>query len=220
MNNESRILKLVQAAAISPADAGAQVDRFFAQARAEGKANERDYVAEQIVNRYARLAATVGGVTALAGIVPGIGTAAAALGGGAADAAASMKLQVDMTMCLATAFGYDLDNEDARNLAFLVAVGGALEKAGEGAAARIATKAGVRLLREYLRGAALQTAKVLFRKVGLVFTRKALEKAIPFGVGVGVGALGNYALTKFVGRQAIGWFRIDAADGGPTTTLG
>lgn len=220
MTTDSRILKAIQVAAISPADAHALVERLASKARAARAENVPDWVAERIVARYARMAAGVGGVTALAGAVPGVGTAAALVGGAAADVAASMKLQVDMCMCLAAAYGYDLVNEDARHLAFLIAAGGALEKAGETAAGQLASKAGVTLLRRYLRGATLQVVKAAFRKVGLTLTRKSLEKAIPFGVGVAFGAGGNYVLTRYVGSQAVAWFRTDAEMGGPDATLG
>jgi hypothetical protein len=42
-----------------------------------------------------------------------------------------------------------------------------------------------------------------------MFTRKALEKALPFGIGVAFGAGGNYALTRYVGAQAKHWFVLD-----------
>ena len=127
-----------------------------------------------------------------------------------ADMAASMKLQVDMCMCMAAAYDYDLNNEDARHLSFLLAAGGALEKVGEQAAAKLASEAGVKLLKEYLRGAVLQAIKEMFKKLGIVFTRKALEKALPFGIGVIVGGSFNYALTRHVGNTARKWFFIDA----------
>jgi len=120
-----------------------------------------------------------------------------------------VKLQIDMCMCLAVNYGYDLTSEDARHLVFLLAVGGALERAGSPLGARVASQAGVRLLRQYLKGAALQTLKALFRRLGLVLTRKSLEKALPFGIGVAVGAGANYGLTRYVGKQANEWFELD-----------
>ena len=94
--------------------------------------------------------------------------------------------------------------------ATLLAANATIERAGERRAAGLATKAGVKLLRRPLRGATLQAVKALFREAGVVFARKALEKAIPVGVGVVVGGAGNYWLTNFVGEQIIGWFCIDA----------
>lgn len=217
MSSEDRLLKAVQAIAISPDDANELVESYYRKARAKGVTDEREAVAEAIVKRYARMAAGVGGSTALVGVVPGLGTVAAAIGGAVADAAASMKLQVDMTMCLAAAYGYDLTSEDVRHLTLLIAAGGALERSGEQAAVRIASQAGVKLLRHHLRGATLQAVKVAFRKLGLVFTRKALEKSIPFGIGVVLGGGANYALTRYVGSVAQRWFRIDAANGDQDT---
>lgn len=97
---------------------------------------------------------------------------------------------------------YDITSEDARHLAFLVAAGGTLEKAGVSTGVRTGSQAGVRLLRQYLKGATLHAVKELFKKIGITFTRKALEKALPFGIGVAVGSSVNSALTKYVGFQA------------------
>lgn len=214
MNEEQseRLLKFVQAIAISPADAKRVVARLRKQSerRYRGSAAGHDgRVADAVVARYCRFAATSGGLTALAGVVPGIGTAAAMVGGSATDIAVSMKLQVDMCICLAETFGYDVAEPDARYLAFLIAAGGALERAGVESGVRVASRAGVNLLRRYMRGAALQVLKELFKKLGVTFTRKALEKALPFGVGVAFGASGNYAMTRFVGGQAKQWFLLD-----------
>ena len=219
----SRLLSMVRAIAISPADAADIASKYGHQARRdhpkESEADRQDRVAKKIVKRYAALSATVGGASGLAGVVPGIGTAIA-IGGAVADAAISIKFQVDMVMCLAATYGYDLNSADAQNLAMLIAISGSLEKAGVAAGGQFATKAGVRLLRTYLRGAVLQLLKELFKKFGIIFTRKALEKAIPFGIGVALGAGLNYGLTLYVGNQAIQLFRLDREDGGPAVTLG
>ena len=210
-----RMLQFVRSAAISPANAMELVQNYERQVR---RANPRmdnakvsEAVANKIIARYAKFAGMVGGTSALAGVVPGIGTIVAATGGAMADAATCMKLQVDMCMCMAAAYGYDLNNEDAQHLSFLVAAGGTLEKAGVEATTRMASKAGVKLLRKYLQGAVLQAIKEMFKKLGIVFTRKALEKALPFGIGVVIGGTANYALTKYVGAQAREWFIIDAS---------
>lgn len=170
----------------------------------------RRAVADAVVRRYARLAGAAGGATALTGVIPGIGTALAAVGGATADMAATMKLQVDMCMCLAEAFDYDLTGDDGKNLCLLIAASSSLEHAGVEMASRVASEAGVRLLRGHLHGAALAALQSLFRRLGLVLTRKALERSIPFGVGVALSGAGNYALTRYVGRQALAWFELDA----------
>ena len=65
------------------------------------------------------------------------------------------------------------------------------------------------MLRQYLKGAALQAVKQAFRRVGVTFTRKAVEKAVPFGIGAAVGGAANYGLTRYVGHQAKQWLIID-----------
>jgi hypothetical protein len=112
-------------------------------------------------------------------------------------------------MCLAETYNYDLEDEDARFLSLLIAAGGTIEKYGTAAGVKLATQAGVRVVRQYLKGAVLVAIKELFKKVGLIFTRKALEKALPFGVGVAVGCSANYGLSRFVGHQAKTWFILD-----------
>ena len=211
---ESRVLQAVNAIAIRPEEAIAIVDRYREQVLRSRPSASHDevwsQVSRKIVERYARLAATSGGITSLAGVIPGVGTAVALVGGGLADVTACMKLQVDMVYCLAAASGWDLTGEDARHVAFLIAAGGSLEKLGVETGVKLASEAGVRMLRQYLRGAALVAAKQMFKKVGVVFTRQALEKVLPFGIGVVVSSSANYALTRYVGRTASEWFVLDA----------
>lgn len=208
------LLELVQRAAISPNDAHRIVASYREQAEAkhpDASTEElRGIIADKIITRYARFAGMVGGASGLVGVVPGMGTIVAATAGATADAAASMKLQLDLCMCLVATYGYDLTKQDAQYLSFLIAAGGAIEKAGEAAGVKLATQAGVRLIRQYLKGAALQAIKEMFKKVGIIFTRKALEKALPFGIGVVLGSGANYGLTVFVGKQAKAWLILDA----------
>jgi hypothetical protein len=175
----------------------------------EASAAERDAIADRIIKRYARMAASAGAVSGLAGVAPGVGTLVATLGGGAADMLVCMKLQIDMCTCLCALYRHDLTGEDVKHLSFLLAAGAALEKMSVEGAVQIGSKAGVKVLQQYLRGAALVAIRELFKKLGVAFTRKALEKALPFGVGVVIGSGANYALTKYVGTQAKQFFAIE-----------
>ena len=212
---DSRLLRIVQAIAISPEDAHRIVEGYFEQSRdkhpddSEWKHKLR--VADKVISRYSKQAAMIGSTTALSSVIPGIGTAVAVIGGATTDTALSMKFQVDMCMCLADVFGYDVNTDDARYLAFLIAATGSIQRSGAEVGFRVGSKAGVRILRQYLKGAALQAVKQVFRRVGITFTRKALEKAIPFGIGVVIGGGANYALTRYVGREAKKWFIIDSS---------
>ena len=64
----------------------------------------------------------------------------------------------------------------------------------------------------YDRGA-LVALQALFRRLGVVLTRKAIEKSVPFGIGVALSGTGNYALTGYVGRQAMAWFELTGSFG-------
>jgi hypothetical protein len=209
-------MKAVEAIAISPRDAEAFVTQLRARtsrgrAATDGdRAKQNRAVADLIVKRYALLAAGAGGATALTGVIPGLGTIIATAGGAVADAAVSMKFQIDMCICLTFAFDVSATTEEKRHLAFLIATTGTVEGAGTPVATRVASQAGVRLVRQYLRGAALETIKALFKRIGIIFTRKALEKAIPFGIGVIISSSANYALTRYVGAQAIRWFELNS----------
>ena len=209
----SRLLRAVEIIAISPGDAIAIADQYVHQSRQrfpnDSESDHQLRAANKIVGRYSKLAMMVGGASALPGIIPGLGTAVAMVGGATADALVSMKLQVDMCMCLAAAFKYDITSEDGKHLAFLIAATGRVQRAGVDAGAKLGSKAGVSMLRQYLKGGALQATKLAFRRVGVTFTRKAAEKAIPFGIGVAVGAGANYGLTRFVGHQAKQLFIVD-----------
>lgn len=210
---EGRLLKMVQAAAIKPSDAKAFVEQHQKRAKkkhpGDSEEKARDRVADAIIRRYSKMAMFVGGASALTGVVPGLGTVLAATGGATADAVACMKFQIDMCYCLTENYGYDITSEDAQHLSFLIAAGGTLEKAGVKGGTKLATQAGVRMLRQYLKGATLQAVKEFFKKVGITFTRKAAEKALPFGIGVAIGSGANYGLTRYVGKQAKKWYQID-----------
>lgn len=206
-------MKMVEAIAISPEDARTLVNQYQKQAiKSSPSATEakiQDAVVEKIISRYSKLAATSGAATALPGVVPGIGTAVSALGGGLADISVCMKLQIDMTMCLAVAINGEMSNEDAKQMSYIIALYGSLEQMGSAGATRIASKAGVRMVKQYLKGPALQVIKELFAKIGITFTQKAAAKVIPFGIGVIVGGAANYALTAYVGKTARDAFRLD-----------
>lgn len=210
---QSKLLKVVEAIAISPEEAKKIVKQYReAILKRKPKASEselKELIAKKIVKRYSNYSGISGGITSLSSVVPGVGTAISVTGGALADASYCMKIQVDMCMCLAETFEWDVSSEDARQLSFLIAAGGALEKAGSEVAVQLASKAGVNMLKMYLKGPVLVTIKELFMKIGFNFTRKALEKSLPFGIGVAISSSANYALTRYVGYVATQWFTIE-----------
>ena len=152
----SRLLRAVEVIAISAEDAQAIAKQYLDQSKERFPANE-DWrhqlrAADKIIGRYSRLAAMVGTTSGLPGIFPGLGTAIAVVGGATADSLICMKLQVDMCMCLAAAFKYDIVSEDGKHLTFLIAATGTAQRAGVETGARVGSQAGVRMLRQYLKG--------------------------------------------------------------------
>ncbi|MFF7709492.1 EcsC family protein [Pseudomonas sp. NPDC007930] len=205
-DNGSALMKMVEAIAITPKDARELVTQYEGQIRkAKPKVTDAQVqvlVTDKIISRYAKMAATSGGATSLAGVIPGVGTAVAMVGGGLADVSVCMKLQIDMTMCLGMAINKKMTNEDAKHMSFVIALSGSLEQMAKEGATKVGSKAAVKVVENTLKGATLQTIKQLFKMVGITFTKKSLVKAIPFGVGVVIGSTANYALTRYVGSVA------------------
>lgn len=175
--------------------------------RSEEEVN--DYAVEKIISNYSYYAAFVGGASSLAGVIPGLGTAISTFGGAAADAALSMKYQIEMTMAIATIYGHDILNAEGKNICLIVAGLGAINEAAKDGSKEITKKAFIKLTNEYLKGPILVALKEIFRKVGITFTRKAVEKAIPFGVGVIIGFSANKGLTWYVGTKAKDFFSVE-----------
>ena len=183
-----------------------QYQRRFSDSNSDEEINT--LVADKIISNYSYYAAFVGGITALTGVVPGLGTAIATFGGATADAALSMKYQIEMTMALATVYDHNIEIEEEKRLCFIVAGLGAINEAAKKGGKAVGTKAFVKMTQQYLRGATLQAVKEIFKKVGVTFTRKAVEKSIPFGIGVIISFSANKGLTWYVGNKAKNFFAI------------
>lgn len=77
----------------------------------------QDKVAQHIISNYSYHTAFTGGATALTGVIPGIGTVIAAVGGTTADAAVTMKWEIEMVMALPTVYGRDITIEEKNEYA-------------------------------------------------------------------------------------------------------
>jgi hypothetical protein len=145
--------------------------------------------------------------TALTGVVPGLGQLIAAFGGATADSALCMKFQIEMTMALASLYDHDIEMDEERMLCFIIAGLGFISKAAKEGAKELGTKAFIKLVRKHLAGSTLAAVKAIFRKAGVTFTRKAVEKSIPFGVGVVIGFSANKGITWYVGDKAHDYYK-------------
>jgi uncharacterized protein (DUF697 family) len=166
----------------------------------------KNKVADRLISSYSTKAGISGGATALIGIIPGLGTVVEVFGGATADMALCLKYQVEMSMALASLYGHDIEQEADRKRYFIIAGLSTLNmeslKQGGEQAAKLFTK----LLQRYLRNASFDTVKILFRKVSITLSKKALQKAIPFGIGAVIGFSSNKTITWVVGQRAKHFF--------------
>jgi uncharacterized protein (DUF697 family) len=209
--DKPRLLKAIELILADPADIKREAQklshRYEAKYSSQKSEEEvREMVAKKIISNYSYFAAFTGGATALTGVVPGLGTVIATFGGAAADTALMMKYQIEMVMALAVVYGHDIEIEEERRLCLVVAGLGAISEPAKQGGKNAGSKAFVSMVREHLKGGTLVAVKEVFKKVGITFTRKGLEKAIPFGVGVVIGATTNKGLTLYVGSKARNFF--------------
>ncbi len=212
-NDKPKLLQAIEVILAKPENIKAETHQLlnkYKKAHPDLDDNKlKEKISNKIISNYSYYAAFVGGTTALSGIIPGIGTAVAVAGGVSADAVASMKFQIEMTMAIATVYEHDILIEEEKRICYLVAGLGALNEASKEGGKSLASKAFINIVRENLKGPTLKAVKEIFKKLGLTFTRKAFEKAIPFGVGVIIGFSANKGLTWYVGTKARDFFSED-----------
>ncbi|ACL18700.1 conserved hypothetical protein [Desulfitobacterium hafniense DCB-2] len=211
-DDKPTLLKAIEIILAKPEDIVKEVrvmeDKYYG--KYEGKKTKGEIqkiIADHIISNYSYFTAFAGGATALTGVIPGLGTVIATLGGASADVALTMKWQIEMTMAIAVVYGHDITIEEEKRLCFIIAGMGVINEAAKEGGKAIGSKAFIKMTQEYLKGATLQAVKEIFKKVGITFTRKAAEKAIPFGVGVIIGFSANKGLTCYVGSKALDFFK-------------
>ncbi|RME41855.1 MAG: DUF697 domain-containing protein [Caldilineae bacterium] len=144
-------------------------------------------LAQRLIRDKCRQTATVGAATSGAGLIPGVGTAAAVILGTAADISATFRLQAELVLEMAHLYNYPLTEREKHTLVLLITG----LSAGAGAMARRAgQRAGV--------------------KLGEMFAEKSILKALPV-VGVLASAGTNVLSTYLIGRRAEAYFRLGEA---------
>ncbi len=131
---------------------------------------------------------TVGAVTSGAGLIPGLGTAAAVTLGVAADIGATFKLQAELVLEIAAVYDYPLTEHEKQQLVLLITgVSAGTTALTRRAGQTVAVKVG---------------EKVAERAVG-----KTILKALPV-VGVIASAGTNVLSTYVIGQRADAYFRL------------
>lgn len=157
-------------------------------------------VERDLISYYSNRTALAGGASALPGLVPGLGSITALVGGGLLDMTLCLKYEVEMVLALAAARGYRIEDPRERQLAYLLAAAHTYEASGGTLTDLIKTE-----LDAVWRYTPRQLGKLvaaLFVKLALVLAGKGLARAIPF-IGVVVSTAANKTLTKSVGRSVV-----------------
>jgi hypothetical protein len=145
-------------------------------------------LAQMIIREKCRRTGTVGAVTSSAGLIPGLGTAAAVTLGVAADIGATFKLQAELVLEIAAVYDYPLTEHEKQQLVMFVtglsAGAGALSRrAGQTVAVKIGEKVAERTI------------------------KKTVMKALPV-LGVVASAGTNVLSTYIIGQRADAYFRL------------
>lgn len=143
-----------------------------------------EQLAQRLIRDKCQRTGTVGAVTSGAGLIPGVGTAAALTLGVAADIGATFRYQAELVLEIAALYDYPLTEGEKQQLVLLITG----LSAGTSALAR---KAGEKIALE----------------VGERFAEKAIVKALPV-IGVIASAGTNALSTYIIGQRADAYFRL------------
>lgn len=156
---------------------------------------------------------SVGVVTALPGVIPGLGTAAQiAIEAGAVSADVLLMLRFMASLCYGTALLYGHDIKENFEDEFTVVLGiwaGVVqaEKAGLAKAGRIGVNHFDTHITDRIRSRMNQKiGRELITKYGSKRGGVALGTLIPFGIGAAVGGTFNYVTINRFGKAAIDYF--------------
>lgn len=143
-----------------------------------------EQLSQRLIRDKLQRTGAVGAATSGAGLIPGIGTAAALTLGVAADIGATFRYQAELVLEIAAVYDYPLTESEKQHLVLLITG----LSAGSSALAR---KAGAKIATE----------------VGERFAEKAVLKALPI-VGVIASAGTNALSTYLIGQRADAYFRL------------
>jgi hypothetical protein len=174
-------------------------------------------VLKGLEKRYLASVATIGAASGGAAAIPGVGTAAS-VASAIAEVAAFVEATALFTLAVADVYGYRFDDPDTRRALVLGIVLGDVGGTAIESAAFAGAHWAPLLARSVNREGISSVNKVLLRKFVTHFGARqgllAVGRAIPFGVGAGIGAAGNLALGRASVKAA------KSAFGRPPSELG
>ena len=167
--------------------------------------------------RFLTSVAAIGAASGGAAAVPGVGTAAS-VATAVAEVAAFVEATALFTLAVAEVHGYRFDDPDTRRALVLGVILGDVGGTAVGSAAVAGAHWAPLLARGIDREGLFSINKALLRRFVTHFGARqgalAIGRALPFGVGAGIGAAGNLALGRASVKAA------QRAFGRPPTDLG
>jgi hypothetical protein len=164
-----------------------------------------DELERQLERHYRRAVMGIGGASGVAAALPGAGTAAS-LASGAAQITAFLSASAMYVLALAELHEVPVSDPQIRRalvLSVLVGEGGAAVVAGESSGdVHWAKVFGRATSKEKITGINGRLGTMLLTRLGTRQGALALGRALPLGVGAGIGAVGNAALAKAIVKSA------------------
>ncbi len=159
----------------------------------------------QLAKRYRQAVMGIGGASGAAAALPGAGTAAS-LASGAAEITAFVSASAMYVLALAELHDLPVNDPQTRRalvLSVLVGEGGAAIVAGaSGSDVHWARVLGRSTSKEQIAGINGRLGRMLLTRFGTRQGALLFGRALPLGVGAGVGAFGNAALAKGIVKNA------------------
>jgi len=167
-------------------------------------------VIEQLERRYLGAVVGIGGASGAAAALPGVGTGAA-VATGAVEIAGFVSATAMYVLAVAEVHGIPVsDPEFRRALVLAVLLGEGATAALEGTASQAphwAQVIGRATSKEKVAGVNAKLAKLVLTRFGAKQGALLVGRALPLGIGAGIGAVGNAALARGAiasGRRAFG----------------
>lgn len=160
----------------------------------------RELTAQELTRSYSNRAAVAGGVSALPGLVPGVGSAIAGLAGTFVELAYLLKSEVELCLSIAHVYDFDLDEPRERQLAFLLAAVGTYDASGRNFAVDVLKAEGVAIWNYGPRVVGRLVLEAL-TAIAMMYVSRGLLRMVPV-VGIVIGSGLNKVLTQRVGKRA------------------
>jgi hypothetical protein len=168
-------------------------------------------VARILVYQRSKLAAIVGGVSALPGAFPGAGSTVE-IGWSLADVVALVYSQVVLVMAVAAAFDHDLDAHGARaaDVRVVLALDAGVARFGKHGPELADGKRLDPRDSSLSADLNLELGALVIRRTARRRMRTLLGREIPFGIGVAFGAGANFKVMRHTGRTALRYYEFTA----------